>query len=454
MLRMPPKSAGRRWAAALALSVWAVASAQEPRRATGDVPVTSAVLRIERRVIPGLVLHVENLRDEQLQTWVIGIGGSTRVTDFSRPERSYARGDGPIQWREVRAMRLDPSRLPPSSPDAAVKLVVFEDGWIEGDKEYVDAWVRVREWRVEDASYWLDVLSQASGKTDADAKAILRSAVTRRRQELAERAAPQIRAPLDSFGENSVMSNLASLANETTPRPDGWLARMLVYHRDQMTSFRRAMLRPLFHAPRAPGQAEGSRVGSVAVRVVNEPVTSVFATIENLRDVPIQAYEFFVYDSPTQVGPSTGHGSDNATGDGPERIQPREVRSISLGERAVTPTGRLTFVLYDDLTFEGSIERRDRLFKDRERRAAEYEYWIAALAEARSKPATEIREFLTVKRREWIQQDQDSRQSLLQQMQQLANLADTRPDAVVQSIDNMRARMERVRQALTRHLTR
>jgi hypothetical protein len=445
----------RRLAAPVALSMCTVASAQAPKPAPGDVPITSAVFRVERRAIPGLVLHVENLRDAPLQTWVLGIGTSWQASDRSRDEPPYARGDGPILWREVRAIRftLDPSQSLP--PEAVVKLAVFEDGWTEGEKDHVDAWVRVRERRVENASYWLDVLDRARGKTDEETKAILRAALVARRLEIAERGA-RPGGPLDAWGEDYASSNLASLANETTPRPDGWLARVLVHHRDQLMNFRRAMMRPLFHAPSAAGQTGASRVGSVAVRVVNEPMTSVFVTIENLRDVPIEAYEFRVYESPTQVGPSSGHRSDNCIViDGPgERIQPREVRSIQLGDRAVTPAGQLRFVLYDDLTFEGSIEARNELFKRRERDAEEYAYWIAALGEARSKPPAEIREFLTTKRREWIQENENDRQSLLQQMQQMASFADTRPDAIHESIDARRARMERVRQALTRHLKR
>ena len=439
-------------AAAATVGLSAVAG-QEPRPAAGDVPITSAVLRIERRATPGFVLHVENLRDAPLDTWVISVGSLSRMSDFSRRDSTFARGEGPVLPREVRAIRLEtPSQLPSSGP--IVMLAVFEDGWMEGEQEYLEAWQLVRQRRVEDASYWLTVLDGVRGKGDEETRTVLKTAVVRRRQELAERVTAQIRAGLDAFADSYTITNITSLAHDESPRPPEWLATRLANYRDELENQRRLMMRPLFQAPAGP--PAGSRATAVAVRLVQEPVTTVVATIENLRDVPIEAYEFATYDSPVPTSRASLRRSDSCVAiDGPgDRIQPREVRSIPLGDRSVTPTGRLTMVLYDDLVFEGSIERRDDLLKSREKEADAYAYWIAALADARTKPPATLREFLALKRRDWIAEHPEGRVSVAQHVFEVTNRTDSRPELLVQSLDAIRARMERVRQALTRHLKR
>lgn len=93
------------------------------------------------------------------------------------------------------------------------------------------------------------------------------------------------------------------------------------------------------------------------------------------------------------------------------------------------------------------------LFRRREQYADDYAYWIAALGEVRSRPPAEARDFLNRKLRERIAATKEDWLAGKDALQ-VVSVAERRPEAFVQSVDAMRARMERVRQALTRHLKR
>jgi len=129
-----------------------------------------------------------------------------------------------------------------------------------------------------------------------------------------------------------------------------------------------------------------------------------------LRDVSIEAWSIQTVRSPD--GRTIGdHTSDACIGDpafdspgrARGRIQPHEVRTerIAISSKAnVPPPIRLTMVLFEDLSFEGSAADRDHTLRRRERLADEKSYWIQAFKEAAAVPAGNVAAYLQGKRAE------------------------------------------------------
>jgi hypothetical protein len=165
-------------------------------------------------------------------------------------------------------------------------------------------------------------------------------------------------------------------------------------------------------------QPSGGRAGTVdsvtAAAVVGtelRPTVSYTVILENLRDVPIEAFAIEDYD--VAAGrPSGWTGTDFCNLDpaqdraGRGRILPHEKRDLgaTFGPGPTVPLAKLKYVMFDDLQFEGDPVERARLLRVRETRADEAAFALAALEEATEKPASELEHFFVQKRETWLRE--------------------------------------------------
>jgi hypothetical protein len=116
--------------------------------------------------------------------------------------------------------------------------------------------------------------------------------------------------------------------------------------------------------------------------------------LENLKDVPLEAYALDVYDSKVLIyrqwrderGFET-NGRDHAP------IAPHERRIVALGDphdALLHPSVRVVAAAFTDGTFEGSATERDMMDARRASVAADATYWIAVIDEALSRPPDQI----------------------------------------------------------------
>ncbi len=120
--------------------------------------------------------------------------------------------------------------------------------------------------------------------------------------------------------------------------------------------------------------------------------------IENLRDVPLEAYSIDVYDSDYPVArqwrDERGFETHNE-GTGP--IAPHERRVVSLGGpvmRLVRPTLRIAAVLFTDGTYQGSADGYEGIVEHRADVANDADYLIGVIDDARTEPPGRVVEFV------------------------------------------------------------
>lgn len=160
----------------------------------------------------------------------------------------------------------------------------------------------------------------------------------------------------------------------------------------------------------ADGHREaGSDVRSIHVTFVPAAIGKPYAVVENLRNVPIEALMFVGY------GRHDDRNGSRFTTDfcgaidfepGRGRIGPGETREFPLSwvssADGTRPTVELGLVMFDDLTFEGSAAARESVLRDRDRRADNLAYWIAALTDAATQTPERAHEFLEARKRERV----------------------------------------------------
>ena len=141
---------------------------------------------------------------------------------------------------------------------------------------------------------------------------------------------------------------------------------------------------------------------------------------------------------------------------GSGRIQPHEVREVPLGRSPDAGVLRLRYVLFDDLSFEGSSEGRDYLLRSREARAADYAFAIDVIAKASAMPPNEARAFVAAKRAEYVSLPR-TKEGIARDAHNLDDyirqLADS-PDRAAAGAKSFQDQLERERQRLVRHLAR
>jgi hypothetical protein len=427
-------------AALLALQV----SNQSPK-----IPqITGARVALVPKTAAGLSVTLENRRSSPLVECAIGITrpGQSAPSDIysyyfsgAYPGRPDA---GPLQPNARRDLELV-LRNGTGMERPAMTLAVFADGFVEGTPDQVEAWRTRRREQVDDLAYWV----RAFDGLPRIAEPAVRDYVAARMLERAREA------PTDP---SNVRDRLQRVLELYPSGPDVWIG---------LDRLRADARRDLAEQPAKPPTANGAQppevISDVALTWERSAPTEFVATIENLRDVPIEAFELTLVDRVSNRG-LLGQGMDFCLSEplpaerGSGRIQPHEVREELLGSSPDGAVLRLYYVLFDDLSFEGSSEGRDQLLRRREATAADYAFAIDVIAKASVMPPDEARAFVAEKRAEYVSlprtKDGMAREAhnLDDYLRQLAD----DPDRAAAGAKRFQDRLERQRQRLVRHLAR
>jgi hypothetical protein len=202
---------------------------------------------------------------------------------------------------------------------------------------------------------------------------------------------------------------------------------------------------------------------AVTVRTLIGLGSEFVALVENLRETPLEAWDVEIYDPPTAKFAHGRQSVDAAAviedGRPGGRLRRGDVREMAIGAAddvsdAAMPRVVLSFALWSDLSFEGSPAMRDERFKMRERRAPQYEFWIAALSDAALKPAREALAYLGEKRAERRRQAPQEHDPLESNLESWESMVAREPGAVSSAIVYYRDLLREQHRLLTRHLTR
>jgi hypothetical protein len=417
---------------------------------TGDAAVKGARVSLVPKTAAVLNLTIENHRNSPMVEWQIGLfshSGEPRMTsfsDFSRRPPELQPRSGPIQPHERRTIEVE-LRTAPDVETAAMRLAVFEDGYYEGEADAVERWRTERQERVDDLDYWVRVLDQVPRDSEPDVRSYLAMRAKER--------AGQVTRDFSGIGDK-----LQTVLRGSTSGPDEWrrFDRLLVEARTE-----RALLT---RRPSATETSPATRpVTSVTIESQHRTGTTAYvASVENLRNVEIEAFGFELVDA-VSARPTSAQRHDfclaEPEGRGDGRLAPYETREFQLGvtpdPNEPLPLIRITFVLYDDLSFEGRAADRDDLLRDREGRADDYAFALAALAKAAALPPDQAPAFLAAKRAERARQLQtEGRNGDLYTLDDLIRQANASPERIGQIAQSMHEVLERQRSRLVRHLTR
>jgi hypothetical protein len=391
--------------------------------------VTGARISLLPKPQATLNVTIENRRASPLVEWHVAI--FLNGTDRSNSTQS---GYVPIQPGE----RLTTAVHLPNPGDVATGrliFVAFEDGFHEGTAAPVQEWRSVREERAKDLSYWVRVLGMMPRVSEPELRRYLA-------EHIVQRAGDVSRDP------SRVRTKLQEVLQRYPVGPDVW---------EGLERLRIETLAALARATRAPSDgAGGGVVDAVSTAVIaaqaQVKTTSFVAAIENLGGKPIEAMGFEVLEAGTDR-PSSGQTADFCGTD--RLIQPKEIREFFFG-REVNPNAppviRLTFVLSDDLSSEGSTTARDEVLRRRETQADEYAHAIAAVNQLATLPPGEVEAFLVAKRAERAKQlAADGRRGETHMIEQLLREAKGSPERFVAGAKARVAHLEAQRQRLLRH---
>ena len=331
---------------------------------------------------------------------------------------------------------------------ATLAMVVFADGYYEGVAAAVEPWRKARQARIDDLRYWGGVFELMPRVSETDLRAYLAS-------RLADRAG---RRGQDPFEIQPPGGKLQNVLRQYPSGPEVWSGL------DRLRAETQSELAMLTRQP-ANAPAAAGPVTSAAILTQDRVASSkLVAAIENLRPVPVEAFGLEVVDAGTGRVRS-GQRTDFCVVDpdpalsGRHRIQPHEIREMPLNLReeanAAPPLLRLSFVIFDDLVAEGNAAARAEVFRERETRAEDFAFAVAALDQAVARPVSEIQTLLIDKRAERTKQlpAPGSRADSMA-IDELIRQAKESPDRMLANAKDMKERYERVRQRLVRHVAR
>lgn len=405
-----------------------------------DTEVKSARVSLVPKANTVLKVTIENLRDSPLVEVQIGLqqprGGKSTSTWYFGAGRT----NEPVQPHERRTVE---TRLTDDEVGtAALELVVFEDGYYRGVTGTLERWRQARQERIDDLRYWSGVFDVMPRVSETDLRAYLASRLADRQD-------------LENPSAMRVTERLLDVLRRYPSGPDVWsgLDRLRAETKLELAALTR---QPSGNAPPAAGPMTAAAI----VTQERAASTTLVTAIENLRDVPIEAFKVEIVDPGTNHMTS-GLGSDFCVVEpGPtdrQRIQPREIREVPLNVKPddQVPLVRLAAVIFDDLFVEGRRDARDELFLRREKTAEDYAFAIAALNQAAARPVAELHAFLVEKRAERAKQLQAEgrpRDTQLTEMDELIRQAKDSPDRLLANVKTRQERLEHVRKRLVRHL--
>ena len=414
-----------------------------------EIPeIKGARVTLVPKAAAGLSVTLENRRSSPLIECAIGVmrpgrSAASQIHSYYFSAAFPWRPDtGPLQPNARRGLELV-LRDGTATDTPALTLAVFADGFVEGEPGQVDAWRRRRRAKVDDLIFWIRAFD-----------AMPRIAEPAVREYAAARVLERARDA--STDPSTVRARLQRVLQQYPSGPDVWIGL------DRLGADARRELAALpAEPPAVNGGQPPADISDVALTWERSAPTEFVATIENLRDVPIEAFGFrFVDRASNRI--VSGHGMDFCPVEprpaerGRGQIQPGEVREVPLGSPPDGAVLRLAYVLFDDLTFEGLPEDRDRQFKHREAQAADYAFAIDVIAKASAMPPNDARAFVAAKRAEYLSLPRMKEaiaryaHNLDEYLRQLSD----NPDRAAAGAKSFQDRLERQRQRLIRHLAR
>jgi membrane associated rhomboid family serine protease len=174
--------------------------------------------------------------------------------------------------------------------------------------------------------------------------------------------------------------------------------------------------------------------------------------IDNFRDVPLDAYTIDVYSAGTEVfrqwRDDRGFES-KAIDTGPIPPHGRRVVALADGRQVFQPSVRFVAAAFADGTFEGSADEYEVIAQRRASVAADADYWIAVIDEARAKPPAEIAAFIDAKIGERASANAAARRpTYTGDVAWLLHLAVDTPDRFATDVGPERARFVKLRDEL------
>ena len=353
-----------------------------------EIPeITGARVALVPRTAAGLNVTLENRRSSPLVECAIGVTrpGESAPSEIhsyffngaypGRPE------SGPLHPNARRDLELV-LRNGTGMDRPAMTLAVFADGFVEGVPGQVEAWRTRRREQIDDLAYWVRAFDGMPRINEPAVRDYIAARLLERARE----------APTDP---SNVRDRLKRVLELYPSGPDVWIGL------DRLRAdARRDLAERPAERPAANGAQPPAVITDVALTWERSAPTEFVATIENLREVPIEAFGLQLVD-PATKRVLLDQGTDFCLGEpqpaerGSGRIQPHEVREVPLGSSPDGGVLRLVYVLFDDLSFEGSSEGRDYLLRSREARAADYAFAIDVISKASAMPPDEARAFVT-----------------------------------------------------------
>jgi hypothetical protein len=401
----------------------------------GSTTITGARLTVIDKSVKTLLVTIENQRDSPLNEWRVdspwvSFGGRDVIAPHERRVVS-------IELKDDRA----------ATRPTTVELAAFEDGYYEGRGRMFDRWVTERTERREDLAYWVKAFMSMPRVSESGLRTFLADHFAAR----ASRETRMIRHVSDRVQE---------LMRQFPEGPEIW---------PRLDRLRKEVEAEYLGATRVPiGGAKSGSVDTVtAASVVAtelRPSTSYSIVIENLRDVPIVAFGVQDFD-PANGRRRGGSWTDFCVTDPAdpwprnERIPPNGTRDLGarFGPGPVVPLAKLSFVMFEDLRFEGESAQREELLRAREARADDAAFALATLDEASARPASELEGFFVARRETALKQRQ--RQGIALPLEQtiehfLLTIRSSSPERFLAEIPATRARLTGQIARLRRHLPR
>lgn len=323
-----------------------------------------------------------------------------------------------------------------------LQLAVFEHGHIDGVPDAVERWQRARQEHIDDVAYRVRALQMMPRGSEENAQQYLAARVAERPAPASSRSAGIRGRVLDIWQPFSRPERGALFARAERVREEA---------EGHLATLRRTLSLPQTLEAAAPVFVSSDRI------VRDEYV----ASIVNRRDVPIEAVGFEIVPA-GEERPSSGQSSDFCLADvevGPGssgRIAAGNTRefpvSTAITDASQLPTLRLTFVLFDDLSFEGSVAERDRLFQRREHQADDLAFAHRIRTELAALPADAVHAFLVEKRTERTKQLlAQGRRPDVRSLDEMIEQARRSPEGLRQTDSATIERVEAQRQRLLRH---
>ena len=359
-----------------------------------DSAITGARVAVIEKPAGTLSITLHNLRESPLVAWELAVvrpGKAVPVTAISDFSRPLDYAPGSGPVKQGEP-RLVRVQTAEAAADAevVVQLAVFADGYCQGQPSAFERLRAERARQAEDLRVRLAALQRTPRSTDEEA------------------SLPQMR------------EHLARLEQTLKPAPD----------------------------------TLSGDVDTVLVSRGAMPQGRYYVAVENLRDVPIEAFglrygtgsvaRFFLFfanadqsNGPIQAGRKRDVPVSIGHGDNPDR-----------------PEVSLAFVMFADRTFEGSRAEREAIRRVLERRAADMTFAIATLSEAIQQPAERIADYLESKKRERAVALAAAREGpgLSGEIDSVIKRAKSAPNEAPGYVTQVIAQLEANRARITRHL--